>query len=99
MRHNATTTLPTPPERIHNWLDTQLSIARLAGGMTFNGHHYTIAYDEPGQPLVRDDVLAAEAKTAKREKKRQRDEAQREAAAAQTVLRLPSEDTEGGSHD
>ena len=90
---------PYPPERIHNWLNTQLSIARFAGGMTYNGHSYTIAYDEPGQPLVREDVLAAEAKAAKQEKKHQRDEAQREAAAAQTVLHLPSEYTEGGSHD
>ena len=64
MNHNATTTLPTPPERIHNWLDSQLSIARFAGGMTFNGHHYTIAYDEPGQPLVRSDIKAAENKAA-----------------------------------
>lgn len=99
MSHNATTTLPTPPERIHNWLNTQLSIARFAGGMTYNGHHYTIAYDEPGQPLVRGDILAAKAKAAKQERKLQRDEYRREAAAAQTVLHLPSEDTEGGSHD
>lgn len=99
MSHTKPPTLPTPPERIHNWLDSQLSIARFSGGLTYNNHQYVIAYDEPGQPLVRDDVLAAEAKAAKQEKKRQRDESQREAAAAQTVLHLPSEDTEGGSHD
>lgn len=89
----------TPPERIHNWLDSRLSIARFAGGMTFNGHGYTIAYDEPGQPLVRSDVLAAEAKAAKQEQKHQRAEARSKATAAQAVLHLPSEDTEGGSHD
>ena len=97
MIHN-TTTHPTPPERIHRWPACSAT-ARHFGGLTVQGHHYTIAYDEPGQPLVRDDVLAAEAKAAKHEKKRQRDEAQREAVAAQTVLHLPSEDTEGGSHD
>ena len=90
---NATTTLPTPPERIHGWPACSAT-ARHFGGLTVQGHHYTIAYDEPAQPLVREDVLAAEAKTAKQEKKHQR-----EAAAAQTVLHLPSEDTEGGSHD
>lgn len=95
MIYGATT---TPPERIHGWPACSAT-ARHFGGLTVQGHHYTIAYDEPGQPLVRDDVLAAEAKTAKREEKRQRDEAQREAAAAQTVLHLPSEDTEGGIHD
>ena len=95
---NATTTLPTLPERIHGWPACSAT-ARHFGGLTVQGHHYTIAYDDPGQPLVRDDVMAAEAKAAKQEKKRQRDESQREAAAAQTVLHLPSEDTEGGSHD
>ena len=98
MSHNATTTPPTPPERIHGWPACSAT-ARHFGGMTYNGHSYTIAYDEPGQPLVRDDVLAAEAKTAKQDKKRQRDESQCEAAAAQTVPHLPGEDTEGGSHD
>lgn len=98
MSHNATTTPPTPPERIHGWPACSAT-ARHFGRMTVQNHHYTIAYDEPGQPLVRDDVLAAEAKTAKQDKKRQRDESQCEAAAAQTVPHLPGEDTEGGSHD
>ena len=53
------------PERIHHWLDSQLSIARHYGGINFNGHRYSIAFSEPGQPLVRKDVLAREAKERK----------------------------------
>ena len=52
----------TPPERIHGWQDSQLSIARFYGGITYQGHHYTIAVAEKGAPLVRDDVLVREAK-------------------------------------
>lgn len=58
-----------PPERIHNWQDSQLSVARFYGGIKFNGHHYRIAACEPGQPLVRKDVLAREAKARKAEDK------------------------------
>jgi len=53
------------PERIHNWLHTQLSVARHYGGITFNGHAYTFATNEPGCPLVRADVLVREAKERK----------------------------------
>ena len=53
------------PERIHNWLDSQLSIARFYGGIHFRGASYVIAFNEPGQPLVRKDVLAREAKARK----------------------------------
>lgn len=56
---------PTPPERIHGWQLGQMSIARFFGGLTYQGYHYTIAVKEPGQPLVRDDVLQREAKAAK----------------------------------
>lgn len=49
-----------PPERIQNWQHSQLSIARHYGGITYQGHSYQIAYDEPGQPLVRTDVLRRE---------------------------------------
>ena len=55
---------PEPPERIYGWLDSQLSIARHYGGMTYQGQHYMIAYHEDGQPLVRDDVIKREAKKA-----------------------------------
>lgn len=44
-------------ERIYNWLNSQLSIARHYGGCRFNGVEYVIAYDEEGQPLVRKDLL------------------------------------------
>ena len=53
-----------PPERIYNWLDTQLSIARHYGGIDYQGHRYTVAYNEPDQPLVRADVLEREAREA-----------------------------------
>lgn len=43
------------PERIYNWLNTQLSIARHYGGITYNGASYVIAYGEKGQPLKRVD--------------------------------------------
>ena len=54
------------PERIYNWLDSQLSIARFAGSITINGTTYIVATHEEGQPLVRQDVLAAEAKAKKK---------------------------------
>lgn len=49
------------PERIPGWQHTQLSIARFAGGCTYNGAQYIIAYNEEGQPLVRIDVIKREA--------------------------------------
>ena len=55
-------TMTNHPERIYNWLDGQLSIARFAGSITINGATYVVATHEEGQPLVRQDVLAAEAK-------------------------------------
>ena len=54
--------MTTPPPRIYNWLDSQLSIARFAGSITINGATYIVATHEEGQPLVRQDVLDAEAK-------------------------------------
>ena len=62
------------PERIHNWLDSQLSIARFYGGIHFRGASYVIALNEPGQPLVRKDVLAREAKARKAEDKAEKTE-------------------------
>ena len=53
------------PPRIYNWLDSQLSIARFAGSITINGVTYIVAMHEEGQPLVRQDVLAAEAEAKK----------------------------------
>ena len=54
------------PERIYHWLDSQLSIARFAGSIAINGVTYVVATHEEGQPLVRQDVLAAEAKAKKK---------------------------------
>ena len=53
------------PERIYHWLDSQLSIARFAGSITISGTTYIVAPQEEGQPLVRQDVLWAEAKAKK----------------------------------
>ena len=53
------------PERIYNWLDSQMSVARYYGGLTYMGHSYYVAPTEPGSPLVRADVLKREAKEAK----------------------------------
>ena len=58
------------PERIYHWLDSQLSIARFAGSITINGVTYIVALHEEGQPLVRQDVLAAEAKAKKESEKK-----------------------------
>lgn len=60
----------TAPERIYHWLDSQLSIARFYGGIDYNGVRYSISLNEPGQPLVRDDVLAREAKEARASKRK-----------------------------
>ena len=58
------------PERIYHWLDSQLSIARFAGSITINGVTYVVATHEEGQPLVRQDMLAAEAKAKKESEKK-----------------------------
>lgn len=60
----------TAPEKIYNWRDTQLSIARHYGGLKFRGASYTIDVNDPDQPLVRDDILKAE-KQAKKKKRPQ----------------------------
>ena len=44
---------PEAPERIHGWQHSQMSVARHYGGLRYMGHEYTIAYAEPGTPLVR----------------------------------------------
>jgi hypothetical protein len=56
------------PDKIYGWLDTQLSIARFYGGITFRGHSYVIDMADPEQPLVRQDLLKATA--AKKPKKK-----------------------------
>ena len=61
--------MTTQPPRIYNWLDSQLSIARFAGSISINGVTYIVAMHEEGQPLVRQDVLMAEAKAKKKREK------------------------------
>ena len=51
-RASARGAVKTPPERIHGWQDSQLSIARFYGGITYQGHTYTIAVAEKGAPLT-----------------------------------------------
>ena len=70
--HNAklADTMTNHPERIYNWLNSQLSIARFAGSITINGVTYIVATHEEGQPLVRQDVLMAEAKAKKKGNKK-----------------------------
>ena len=58
------------PERIYNWLNSQLSISRFARSITINGVTYVVATHEEGQPLVRQDVLAAEAKVKEKGEKK-----------------------------
>lgn len=50
------------PEKIYGWMDSQLSIARFYGGMTFRGHSYVIDKNDPDHPLVRLDVSKTEKK-------------------------------------
>ena len=50
------------PERIYGWLDSQLSIARHYGGITYNGHKYLIDYSDPQEPLVRQDLKKGKSK-------------------------------------
>lgn len=70
--------MTTPPERIHGWQDSQLSIARFYGRITYKGHTYTIAVAEKGAPLVRSDVLAREAKERKAAAKAERENAKKQ---------------------
>lgn len=62
-------TAPEPlgkaPDRIYNWLSTQLSIARFYGSCTYQGHSYLIDMKGEGQPLVKQSILIAELKAAK----------------------------------
>ena len=70
-QHNAklADAMTNSPERIYNWNDSQLSIARFAGSIRINGVTYVVATHEEGQPLVRQDVLMAEAKAKKKGEK------------------------------
>lgn len=71
-------TTTTAPERIHGWQDSQLSIARFYGGISYQGHSYIIAMHEKGAPLVRADVLKREAKERKAAAKAERENAKKQ---------------------
>lgn len=60
-----TNTMTNHPGRIYHWLNSQLSIARFAGSISINGATYVVATHEEDQPLVRQDVLMAEANAKK----------------------------------
>ena len=77
---------PKPPERIHGWQNSQLSIARYYGGCKFQGFHYYIAENEEGKPLVRADVFEVESKAAKLAKKIKRRDEQSRAKNVQGVM-------------
>lgn len=77
---------PTPPEKIYGWLDSQLSIARYYGGLSYQGHSYVIAPDEDGQPLVRLDVLTRERKEREAAQKAAREAEKQDAAERQKDL-------------
>lgn len=78
------------PERIYNWLNTQLSIARFYGGCTYNGASYDIAWNEEGQPLVRTDVLAKEKKASRKKAKESSDAEKSDARKKQTGINFDS---------
>lgn len=65
------------PERIHNVIATQFSLARYAGGCIVNGVYYL--YDPRDDTLTREDVFKAqlaESKKAAAEEKKKQQEAQ-----------------------
>lgn len=53
------------PKKIYGWINTQMSIARYYGGLTYQGYFYAIDMNDPDKPLVRQDVLDNEKKEMK----------------------------------
>jgi hypothetical protein len=60
------------PEKIYGWLDTQMSIARHYGGLKYLNHSCVIDFNDPDQPLVRQDIFQAEKKAKKAPKTEQK---------------------------
>ena len=54
------------PEKIYGWLDSQLSVARFYGGVSFQGQSYVIDMADKDRPLVRVDILESEKKAIKK---------------------------------
>lgn len=79
-------TKPLSPERIYGWMDSQMSIARFYGGLTYQGHSYVIAAGEDGQPLVRSDVVLREVKEQNARLKADKKADQQRVARSQGVL-------------
>ena len=82
---------PAPQERIYGWQNSQLSIARFAGGCRLNGVDYMIDYGAEGEPLVLASVLAAEARAKKLALKADRDAQKKAASDAQGVIAINDE--------
>lgn len=81
--------LPLPkeaPERIYGWLDTQMSLARYCGGLTYMGHSYYVSPKEEGKPLVRADVMRRDAKEKADRRKAERKASKEFAMRVQRVL-------------
>lgn len=57
------------PERIHGWMNSQMSVARFFGGIEYMGHRYLIVPNEVGAPLVRVDILRDDEKARRKEKR------------------------------
>jgi hypothetical protein len=75
---------PKQPYAIRGVLNTQLSIARYYGGITYNGARYI--YTPQTDELIRDDVFAKVLKWRKEAAKLQRAEDRRQAKWAQREL-------------
>ena len=63
------------PEKIYDWMNSQLSIARFYGGIDFNGYRYVIDMGDPAHPLVRQDLLKKVKKEAKKVERSEKDKA------------------------
>lgn len=72
-------------DRIYNWRDSQLSIARFYGGITIQGVRYTLDFTDPDMPLIRDGVKTREQERKASDAEYRRDQSVR-AIKAQGVL-------------
>jgi CxxC motif-containing protein len=61
------------PDRIYNWLDSQLSVARFYGGLIYKGERYVIDQKTKGAPLVKSSVLVEKSKLARQLEKKKKE--------------------------